>query len=172
MVTWIFGKILKGFLLLKGRNRSTWLSWLMDQAIYSATGLEFKKARLLNWDPYKAPGMDKSCQVPLSEEAPNTLWLLSKPSLTFSVMLTPLKEKWACQSADWSLWYVCRSLALPHLHTSGRLDFELLSLSQILKGSDFKIHHLCLSRSRLFLNKNNPKRGTSSLAVFSLILRM
>ena len=45
----------------------------MGQAIYLATGLEIKKARLLNWDLYKAPRTDKPGQVPLSQVVPNTL---------------------------------------------------------------------------------------------------
>lgn len=68
MVTWVFSKT------IKRRNRQTWLSWLMGQAIYLASGLEIKEARLLNWDPYEATRKDKLAQVPLSPQPPdNTL---------------------------------------------------------------------------------------------------
>ena len=46
----------------------------MGQAIYLASGLEIKEARLLNWDPYEATRKDKLAQVPLSPQPPdNTL---------------------------------------------------------------------------------------------------
>lgn len=58
MVTWVFGKT------IMKRNRTKWLEELVGQIIYLATGQELKEARILNWEPYKAPRMDKSSQVP------------------------------------------------------------------------------------------------------------
>ena len=73
-----------------------------------------------------------------------TLWLLSKPSSNFSVIHTLCRRS----ELDNPLFGVTgtsvKLLALPHPYRSGRLDFELLSLFQNLKGSDFKIHDLSL----------------------------
>lgn len=154
MVTWVFSKT------IKRRNRPTWLSWLMGQAIYLASGLELKEARLLNWDPYEASRKDKLAQVPLSPGPPTTLWLLSKPSSNFSVMPTLLQKKWAWQSTVCSHWYICKKF----WNYPSPTQVADWNLSYYYYFRSWKAVILRYMTYAFFLNKNNPKCTTSSVA--------
>ena len=136
-----------------------------SKAVWYKKKKKMKEARVLNWDLYEGPRLDKPCHVPLSQGPPAHFGFCQHLLLP-SLRCAPCWMR--SEVGNPPTGVIGTSVDVCHCPTSTRVNDWILSSHHSLRSRKAMI--LRYSTYAYFLNKNTPQSARSSLSVFSLIL--